>query len=81
MELHSKMKIHKTTDTNVTLCGIATPGKVMAFDWKHVDCRRCLIIGQREFLDRYPIVEASSEQLELGLDTETQTTKGHTGNE
>ena len=65
------MKIHKATDTNVTLCGISSPGKVMATNWKDVDCKRCLEAGQQDFLNRFPEVETNNQQPELNLEDAT----------
>ena len=65
------MKIHKSTDTNATLCGINTPGKIMAVEWKDVDCRNCLKAGQQDFLERFPEIETQNNQPELDLPEDT----------
>jgi len=65
------MKIHKATDTNVTACGISAPGKVMAINWKDVDCIRCLKAGNQPPLKQITELELNNNQPELNLPEDT----------
>ena len=65
------MKIHKSTDTNCTLCGITTREKVMAINWKDVDCDHCRRIGGQPPISRITELELNNQQPELNLPEES----------
>ena len=65
------MRIHKSTSTNVTVCGIATPGKVMSINWRDVDCVRCLKAGGMYQAPNDDTPSAENEQQELFNTSET----------